>query len=519
VAELTQLVAEIAAAGHRHVFGITGSGATLTLVDQLEQNGVEFVRTAFEGSAALMAGTVGRLTGHAGIAIAIKGPGLANMVPGLAVSWFEASPMVAIIEAYGPASPLTKAHKRLDHHMLAGPVSKGVRALAGAGLGFAEAARCAETECPGPVVLELTGGNEPGQPSWPPPPPPPAPAGSLERAVRMIEAAQRPVVVAGSLAVRSGWSHLLNQLTIPVFSTAAAKGVVDERLPHAAGVYTGVGLSQVPEAKILTEADLVVCLGVRPMEVLATKSFPCAAVGFDAIGDLPGSEGFGFAESASDGDIAAAFAALSNKSWGLSALADCRSALAAHMIKGPFLPAQSFNAIADRFGADVRMVMDTGYFCTIGEHIWRAPAADLCLLSGQGRYMGTGVPMALAAALADQSRPTIAVVGDGGIGMYAGELRLAVERQLPLLLVLMTDGRFGSIATRALKDGLTLAPLTINAPSWMPILEGMGFRCARAESAEDLAAALQAWDSRFGPGYLEIAYDPDAYEKMVACIR
>jgi len=515
--DLKDLAAGIAVAGNRYVFGITGSGASLTLADALEKAGVEFVRTAFEGAAGMMAGTVGRLTGNAGVAIAIKGPGLANMVPGLAVSWFESFPMVGIVEAYEPGSPPAKAHKRMDHHSLVAPLTKGVRVLADQGPGFADAARYAETECPGPVLLELTG--EKGQRERPWPQAALQPAVTDARAFRLVEGAHRPVVIAGTLAIRKGWTEQLNRLSVPVFSTAAAKGVVDERLPHAAGVYTGVGLELVPEARLLAEADLVVCLGVRPTEVLATKPFPCASISVDCIDDVPGSEGFAFAETAADIHVESVFAALAGKAWGLDALADCLTTLDSHLVCGPFLPAHSFGAMAKHFGPDVRMVMDTGYFCTIGEHAWRAPAPDLCLLSGQGRYMGAGIPMALAAALVDPARPTIAVVGDGGIGMYVGELRIAAERQLPLLVVLMSDGRFGSVATRALKDGLTLAPLTVEAPGWMPIIEGMGFSATGVDSAAVFQRALERWDPQAGPGYIEVAYAPDPYEKMVERIR
>ena len=515
--DLKQLAHEIAAAGHRYAFGITGSGASLTLADGLESAGVGFVRTAFEGAAAMMAGTVGRLTGHAGVAMAIKGPGLANMVPGLAVSWFESFPMVGIVEAYAAGSPPAKAHKRLDHHGLIAPVSKGVRALADEGPGFADAARYAETECPGPVLLELTGEKGTRERPWPQGVE--RPAGDAGAVLRLVEAARRPVMIAGTLAIRRGWGAQLSRLSIPVFSTAAAKGVVDERLPQAAGVYTGVGLELTPEARLMKNADLVICLGVRPTEVLATKTFLCPSVGFDCLGDVPGSDAFGFAVTADDAAVDDVFAALAGKGWGLDALAEGLTALETHMQAGPFMPAQTFTALAEHFGPDVRMVMDTGYFCTIGEHAWRAPAPDLCLLSGQGRYMGTGVPMGLAAALVDTSRPTIAVVGDGGIGMYAGELRIAVERRLPLLVVLMTDGRFGSVATRALKDGLTLAPLTLEAPSWLPIMEAMGFHAAAADSAAAFQEVLAQWDPQAGPGYIEVSYAPGPYEKMVERIR
>ncbi len=514
---MQNLAAEIAAAGNKHVFGITGSGISLVLADELERRGVSFVRTQFEGVAAMMAGTIGRLSGRAGVSLGIKGPGLVNMVPGLAVSWFESFPLVAIVEAYGPKAGPTKAHKRVDHHTLVQPVSKGVRLFAEGGPGFADMARWAEAEVPAPVVLELTGGKE-----VPPPPCPDsvlAPAGDVARVLAMIDAAQRPVVIAGTLALRKGWSGRLNALVIPCFSTAAAKGVINETLPHAAGPYTGVGLELATESTLLRQADLVVCLGVRPGEVLATIPLPCPAVAVEAVAGISGAEGFVYAETIADTHAGAVFDSLQSKDWGLDALAECLRRMDARLTAGPFLPAGAFAVMAQHFGRDVCMAMDTGYFCTIGEHVWRAPRADLCLMSGQGRYMGTGVPMALAAALHDRSRPTVAVLGDGGIGMYAAELRLAVEQKLPLLVVLMTDGRFSSIATRALKDSLTLKPLTMSDPSWVAAMAGLGLPGRRVERPESLAEVLAAWDPTQGPAYVEIAFAADPYEQMVAGIR
>jgi acetolactate synthase-1/2/3 large subunit len=184
-----------------------------------------------------------------------------------------------------------------------------------------------------------------------------------------------------------------------------------------------------------------------------------------------------------------------------------------------YLPGRAFRALEEHFNRRARLVLDTGYFCTIGEHAIRAAGANLCLMSGQGRYMGTGLPMALGAAMCDATVPTVAVLGDGGIGMYVGELRLAVEHRLPLLVVLMSDGRFGSIATRAIKDGLTQAPLTPTDPSWLRIMEGFGLFCCRAGSEDELRRALAAWDPASGPAYIEAVFPPSPYERMVAGIR
>jgi acetolactate synthase-1/2/3 large subunit len=514
LSEVTILANEIAAAGVTHVFGITGSGASLLLCDLLERAGIAVIRTQFEGSAAIMAGTVGRITGKPGVVLSIKGPGVANMIPGLAASNFENFPLVAVSEAYPPDSPPSRAHKRLDHATMAAAVTKAVRPLSVRGPGFREAVACATAEVPGPVLLEITGAAIEDSPALPAVAAPAPNAGVFG----YIAAAQKPIVIAGTLAVRLGWGEALARLRVPVFTTASAKGLIDETLPHSANVFTFNGLEHTPEAQLLPEADLVVGLGIRPGELLATKPFPCPAINVEAVADIPGADAFKFAAIAAPSQASDIFSELAGKGWGLDRLAAQLKRLDAVMLEG-FLPARAFRVLEDHFGRKARLVLDTGYFCTIGEHAIRAARADLCLMAGQGRYMGTGLPMALGAALCDASVPTVAVLGDGGIGMYVGELRLAVERRLPLLVLLMSDGRFGSIATRAIKDRLTQAPITPGDPSWMSVMAGFGLPATRVASDEELRRALAAWNPASGPAYIEAVFSPEPYERMVAGIR
>lgn len=514
MSEVEKLAADVAAAGTTHMFGITGSGASLLLCDRLEKAGVEVIRTQFEGSAAIMAGTVGVLTGRPAVALSIKGPGVANLMPGLAVSSFENFPMVAVSEAYPPGSSPSRAHKRLDHSSMVAAVTKAVRQLSAKGPGFIEAAACSVAEIPGPVLLEMTGVAIEDGPSLPVALVPPPDPGAIDR----VAAAKKPVIIAGTLAVRQGWGGALARLRIPVFTTASAKGLIDETLPHAANVFTFTGLENTPEAKLLVEADLVIGLGLRPSELLATKPFPCPAINVEAVSDVPGAEAFKFSAVATTRQASDIFSALEAKSWGLERLTVQLKQLDAMMLDG-FLPGRAFRTLEDHFERKARLVLDTGYFCTIGEHAIRAARSDLCLMSGQARYMGTGLPMAIGAALCDASVPTVAVLGDGGIGMYVGELRLAVERRLPLLVLLMSDGRFGSIATRAIKDCLTQAPLTPSDPSWMGVIAGFGLPTTQVANEDGLRQALAAWNPAAGPAYIEATFPPEPYERMVAGIR
>ena len=506
---VSRLAQEIAQSGQRHAFGIPGGGQSLSLIDELESCGIEFHVTHTEASAALMAGTVGRLKGRAGIAVGIKGPGLANMIPGLAVCHLERFPVVALVESYAQGTDWRFRHKGLDHGALTAALVKGYGALGSEGT-FDRYAALAESEAPGPVVVDLVEGEV-------------GPIASTQltetdrgRVLDALLATQKPVVIAGTFSERANWDKNLSELSVPVFTTTAAKGVIDESLPYAAGVYTGAGLEGTPESRILSNADLIVGLGLRASEVLVARPFDTPSVNIDSI---PADPPFEFVATTTPETAGAVFDALQEHTWGLDEVSEARQALAAQFLNGEFLPAHAFKTVERHFNREVRLVLDTGNFCTVAEHIWPARHSRLCLLSGQGRYMGTAVPMAVAAALDDPNTPTVAVLGDGGIGMYLADVRLAVRHRLPLLFVLMTDGGFGSIRARAQREGLTVSPLTIDDPSWLPTFESLGFPATRAESEQALADALADWTPSEGPAYIEMPFEPDAYGAMLNGIR
>lgn len=512
--DIARLAEEITAHGVTRLFGVPGSGVALSLIDALEKRGIAFHLTHFEGAGALMAATVGRLSGRAGVSLSIKGPGLTNALPGIAAAFFEAFPLVHLAEAYSPGSPASQAHKRLDQASLVAPITKAARFAAKDGPSFTSMAHFACAEAPGPVLFELA-------------PSAPVKADALpevttvradaRKARELLRNARNPVVIAGALALRAGLGAALAKLNVPVFCTAAAKGIVDERAANAAGVFTGVGEGFTPEYGLLPQADLIIGIGLTARESLKCAPFRAPFLAIEAV-ETPGTGAFAPAARIGLGDASTAVDHIADSAWGLDTLRDILDRLQARMQEG-FLPGAVFAIIDHQFQRRVRMVMDTGYFCTIGEHAWRAASADLCLLSGQGRYMGTGLPMALGAALHDPSVPTVMVAGDGGIAMYLAEAKLAVQHKLPLLIILMTDNAFGSVRTRAIKDGLTQKPLIMDGKSWVPVFEALGIPGTRAENAGAVAEALSDWMPSSGPAFIEIPFEPDAYEAMIDSIR
>jgi acetolactate synthase-1/2/3 large subunit len=516
---LEALASQIAAQGVSHIFGIPGSGPSLFLLDALEKQGVQFHLTHFEGSAALMAGAIGKLSGRSGVAISIKGPGLTNMLPGLAACSLDGFPVVSISEAYLPDTPLENTHKRIDHDKLLAAIAKFQFGLSLKGPYFTQLAQWAASEVPGVVHLNIAA-TPYREDAW-------DDAAEIKikddaqwaKAEMLLRQSNQPVIIAGTLSTRSSWCQKLNELSLPIFSTAAAKGAVNESLPHAASVFTGVGGPLAPEKHIIPQADLILSIGLRHNEVLAVKPFDCPSIHLDPLGeDL--SFGFKF-DSTIDGSplqIEGLLDGLAEKQWGLDIVDAARRRLNEKLEASFFLPAQVYRCIADYFKNEARLVLDTGDFCTIAEHAWKIPRPDLYLACGQGRYMGVGIPLGVGAAIYDYSKPTVAFTGDGGIGMFVSEIKLAVQHQLPLLVVLMSDSHLGTIRGSALQKRFSQHATAIFQPSWVKTLAGFGVPAARAEKIAQIEKILADWDQK-GPLFLEIPFDADEYQHMTDGIR
>jgi acetolactate synthase-1/2/3 large subunit len=174
--------------------------------------------------------------------------------------------------------------------------------------------------------------------------------------------------------------------------------------------------------------------------------------------------------------------------------------------------------MAKHFNGEARLVLDTGNFCTIGEHVWQVKRPSLYLASGQGRYMGVGIPLGVGAALYDPKVPTIVFTGDGGIGMFVSEMKLAVQNKLPLIVALLSDSFLGTIRGASLQKGLSQHPTIIDQPSWLKALEGLGVPGKQVRKIEQLEKNLAEW-KKDGPLFLEIPFDANDYQRMTEGIR
>lgn len=516
MSDLRFLAQELNRLGVRHMFGIPGEGPSLELIDELEHRGGKFYSVSHEAEAALMAGGVGRVTGIPGACLSIKGPGFANLLAGVASNWLDRNPSLSISESYGPGSSSARMHKRVSHAAMVKSVVKAYADNPHPEV-LPRLWNVCLSEEPGPVHMDISGslsGRGYDDLSIEPD------LGPLPRdiAARM-RSAKRPALVVGALGARRRWRDRLTALSIPVFTTAAGKGALDESSRWSAGVFTNTGGRYAPETSVLQKADLVVGLGLRTTEILDVKPFPAPLLLLD---ELPGrGTGLGSVAEAAmkEEGFLEALELLAEKQWGDHELSSAKTALDERLRFDQWLPAGVFRTAQEALPASTRFVLDTGSFCTIGEHTLRADRPNRVMGSFCARSMGVALPFGIGAALACGETPTVIAVGDGGVKMYPQAIMPAVREKLPLLVLLMRDGSYASVRQAAEAKGLSKRSLYMDSSCWRTIFETLGCPSERVESFAALERMLGHWKQAPAPLFLECDFDPENYLHMTEDIR
>src|ERR1700751_4139816 len=201
------VVRALEAQGVTHVFGIPGAKID-AVFNALVDSKIQTVVCRHEQNAAMIAGGIGRMTGKAGVAIATSGPGVSNLTTGLATANSEGDPIVALGGSVATSQSLKQIHQTLEAVSLLKPVTKFCAEVASPesiGEGMANAFRAAESDRPGAAYVNLTKDIMVGEAKGealdvhPSPKFGPASRESLLEAAKIINSAQRPVLLLGLL--------------------------------------------------------------------------------------------------------------------------------------------------------------------------------------------------------------------------------------------------------------------------------------------------------------------------------
>lgn len=278
------------------VFGLPGMH-NLELTDALIDSPINNVLVTSELSAVFMADGYARATGRVGVCIAIPGPGLTNMVTGLAEALLDSSPIVVIVTTTPKDGFAFHSHE-IPQLATVAPVVKGTfRISEGATIPeiIARAFRLANDGEPGPVVVEVLQAVLKSRinhlqpfPSAPESSSPTETGQQIREIVRMITGARQCGLYVGKGAQSSSEKvrQLAEHLCAPVATTISGKGVIAEDHELAAGFGFGPAGSKAAEALFKT-CDVVLAMGVKFSEMSAGKwlRYPGALIHIDRSRD------------------------------------------------------------------------------------------------------------------------------------------------------------------------------------------------------------------------------------------
>src|ERR1700746_2477345 len=235
------VVRALEAQGVTHVFGIPGAKID-AVFNALVDSKIQTVVCRHEQNAAMIAARSGRMTGKAGVAIATSGPGVSNLVTGLATANSEGDPVVALGGAVPVPDKLKQLHQTMDSVSLFKPVTKfsgEVSSPESVSEVVTNAFRAAESGRPGAAFVSLPKDIMMGAAQCDVIHAPkhaaagPADCSAINEAARLINQAKTPVLLLGLLASR------------PQNATAIREFVQSVKLP-VVGTFKSAGAGSLP---------------------------------------------------------------------------------------------------------------------------------------------------------------------------------------------------------------------------------------------------------------------------------
>lgn len=495
------------------VFGIPGE-ENIRFIKALAASDIRYVLTRHEQGAAFMAEMYGRVTGRAAVVSATLGPGAINMQLGVADATTNSTPMVAISAQVGQDREYKESHQYVDLVSMFAPITRwsaGIPTAHAIPEMVRKAFKVAETERPAAVYLAVPEHLDADDADYELGPLPrnvvraDAPAArQVARAVDILRAAQRPVVLAGHGAARSDATKALirfsEALGIKVANSFHGKGVMPDDHPNGIGTlgfmrhdYVNFGFDN---------ADVVIAVGYELQEFDPVRINPQADKKIIHIHRFPAEVDAHYSVDVGIiGDISDSLNELTEAMQGRrfddvevpgSGLLDEEFARGQQDSRFPLAPQRVVADTREALGRNDVVLVDTGATKMWMARLYPTYERNTCLISNGLSTMGFALPGALGVKLAQPESKVLAVVGDGAFLMNSQEIETAVREKIPLVVLIWEDGGYGLIEC---KMDLELGEhhyVSFGNPDVVKYAESFGAKGYRISSAEELLPTLRA---------------------------
>jgi acetolactate synthase-1/2/3 large subunit len=495
------------------VFGIPGE-ENIYLTDALSRSSIRYVLVRHEQAASFMAEIFGRVTGRACVCSATLGPGAINLLLGTADAYTNSTPLVALSAQVGLNRIYKESHQSVDLVSMFSPVTKWADMILTPGAVpemVRKAFKLAQTERPGAVYLAVPEDIE-SQVVAPdlvplhvntPRPDEPSPS-QIERAAALLNGANRPIVLAGHGAARSGAAGALRRfselLGLPVATTFHGKGVFPDDHPHALGAVGFMSHDYVNFG--FDEADVIVSVGYELQEFDPVRINPGGDKRIIHLSRFPAEVDAHYdVEVGVQADISRtldALAASTGRRFELGASGEkIRRLLADDLDRGA--ADDSFPLKPQRVVADTRAALDrsdivladTGAVKMWMARLYPTYEPNTCLISNGLSTMAFALPGAIGAKLAFPDRRILAAVGDGAFLMNSQEIETAMREHIPLTVLIWQDDAYGLIKWKMNLEVGHDVEIEFSNPDFVAYAESFGARGYQVQAAGDLLPMLK----------------------------
>jgi acetolactate synthase-1/2/3 large subunit len=442
----------------------------------LERNSIRVIVCRHEAGAGYMAVADGRLRDRAGVAIVSRGPGLSNAMVSLHSAYHDATPLVMLVGQVERGDFGRLALQEQNYSRLLSDVTKQVIEVnepQQASEAMARAFHLAESGTPGPVAVilpeDIFDDETDAEPDLPRPHVIPGPrVEDLDQLADIVAKAERPLVLVGGAlwadalrdnSVFADLNRLAEEWVLPISPTHRRPQLFDATHPNYGG-YMGI---RVPPALIgeMKKADLMLALGERMTDTVSQSySFPKAPQPqLPFVHVWPDANEVGrvwrpdLGIPASPHEVIKALLARGapaeakkRRDWVAGLNAIHKKLLAKEW--EPTSDGVNFAAIVcevdKHLAPDATVTTDAGNFGSFVHRYIGFRQGHMFLSSVVGA-MGSGMPMAVAAALRRPGTQVVAFLGDGGALMMGNEIATACQYGAAPIMIISDNAMYGTI--------------------------------------------------------------------------
>ncbi len=527
------MVKTMTKAGVNVVFGMVGH-SNLGMADAFRRaegrGDLRYFGIRHEGAASFAASAYGKLTGKPAVCFAIAGPGATNMYTGMWDAKNDRAPLLAItgqvqtqvvgtgafqevdlVQAFNAVAHFNHRVQNNSKHaeLMVLAVKHAILNREVSHLTYPDEVQelpAPERARPGTLTNRMA--DRSISPA----------AASLDHATALLTKAKRPVIVVGHGA-RNHMEKVIalaEELHAPILTTFKGKGLVPDHHPLGCGV---LGRSGTPIASwFMNEADLLVVFGASfSNHTGITPKIPTIQVDYDQLAIAK----FHQIECPLWGEIETTAAILLDRIEGKTQSVDQRPDVKA---RWALWMAEKENRMKDDRGQGVssiavfeamnRTIPDNAVICVdVGNNAYSfgryfETKGQAVLMSGYLGSIGFGYPAAMGAwAAVGDSRPVVAVTGDGGFAQYMAEITTAVQYNMPIKHILLNNHELGKISKEQRAAEMEVYQTSLVNPNFAEFANSCGALGIRVTHKDELEGAMRQMLAHQGPAMVEVMTD------------